>query len=93
MLLLDEPFDGVDPLVHVQMVESGRAVCFVPALLGRQRLQGVRLCRLPGAPTRQLFTLVRAAYAVHPSVTAFRDALGTGFLAHESRTLGAKRLR
>lgn len=86
-------FDGVDPLVHVQMVESGRAVCFVPALLGRQRLQGVRLCRLPGAPKRQLFTLARAAYAAHPSVTAFRGALGTGFSVHESRSVAAKRLR
>lgn len=85
-------FDGVDLLVHVQMVESGRAVALVPALLGLQRLHGVRLCRLPGAPKRQLFTLARAAYAEHPSVTAFRAALGTGFEARESRMAVANQL-
>jgi hypothetical protein len=50
------------------------------------------LCRLPGAPKRQLFTLARAAYAEHPSVTAFRAALGTGFVARESRMAVANQL-
>ena len=83
-------FDGVDLLVHVQMVQSGRAVCFVPALLGQARMPGVHLRRLPGTPTRRLFTLARAAYATHPSVTAFRAALATGFDAHQAdaSTLG-----
>ncbi|EUA87104.1 bacterial regulatory helix-turn-helix, lysR family protein [Mycobacterium ulcerans str. Harvey] len=43
----DVRFDGVDLLVHLQMVQAGLAVAILPALLGQDRMRGVRLARCP----------------------------------------------
>ncbi|BBA87359.1 lysR family transcriptional regulator [Mycobacterium pseudoshottsii JCM 15466] len=75
----DVRFDGVDLLVHLQMVQAGLAVAILPALLGQDRMRGVRLAPLPASPKRQLFTLTRTSRTAHPAVVAFRTALAEGF--------------
>ncbi|AGC63860.1 putative regulatory protein (LysR family) [Mycobacterium liflandii 128FXT] len=75
----DVRFDGVDLLVHLQMVQAGLAVANLPALLGQDRMRGVRLAPLPASPKRQLFTLTRTSRTAHPAVVAFRTALAEGF--------------
>ncbi|BDN81522.1 transcriptional regulator [Mycobacterium pseudoshottsii] len=75
----DVRFDGVDLLVHLQMVQAGLAVAILPALLGQDRMRGVRLAPLPASPKRQLFTLTRTSRTSHPAVVAFRTALAEGF--------------
>lgn len=74
-----ERFDGVDLLVHLQMVRAGHAVSMVPELLRYGWTRGVRLVALPGEPQRRLFTLTRSARVSHPAVVHFRRALTTGF--------------
>jgi DNA-binding transcriptional LysR family regulator len=75
----DVRFDGIDLLVHAQMVRDGTAVALEPALLGPEHLHGVRLVRLAGPPKRTLFTVTRAARAEHPAVQALRHALAQRF--------------
>ncbi|QUR69957.1 LysR family transcriptional regulator [Mycobacterium spongiae] len=75
----DVRFEGVDLLVHLQMVEAGLAVSILPALLGKDRMRRVRLAPLTGSPKRQLFTLTRTSRTAHPAVVAFRTALAKGF--------------
>lgn len=79
----DVRFDGIDLLVHAQMVRAGRAVALEPALIGPDHLQGVRLISLPGSPKRTLFTVTRAARADHPAVQALRQALARSFQTHD----------
>ncbi len=81
----DVRFEGVDLLVHLQMVQAGLAVSILPALLGEDRMRGVRLASLPGSPSRQLFTLTRTSRVTHPAVVAFRAALSEGFDAQSQR--------
>jgi DNA-binding transcriptional LysR family regulator len=85
----DVRFDGVDLLVHLQMVRAGRAVSLVPELLRTEWAQGVRLLPLPGEPQRQLFTLTRTARVSHPAVVEFRRALEIGFERQHPRHGGA----
>ncbi len=87
----DVRFDGVDLLVHLQMVRAGRAVSLVPSLLRAEWAHGVRLVELRGAPSRRLFTLTRSARVSHPAVNAFRDALATAFDAQQSLAAGRAR--
>ena len=75
----DVRFDGVDLLVHLQMVRSGHAVSLVPELLRSEWARGVRLVALPEEPQRQLYTLTRTTRASHPAVVEFRRALAIGF--------------
>ncbi|WP_284230078.1 LysR family transcriptional regulator [Arenivirga flava] len=72
-------FEGEDLTTHAHLVRSGLAVALLPDLLGAGRMPGIRSVRLPGAPERTLFTLTRAARAMHPAVLAFRSALATAF--------------
>lgn len=72
-------FEGVDILVHLEMVASGRAVSVTPQLVGSKRLQAVQVTPLPEAPMRRLFTLTRSTRAAHPAIDAFREALAQGF--------------
>lgn len=82
----DVRFDGIDLLVHAQMVRAGRAVALEPALIGPEHMHGVRLMSLPGSPKRTLFTVTRTARAEHPAVQALRQALAQSFHAHDTRT-------
>jgi DNA-binding transcriptional LysR family regulator len=75
----DVRFDGIDLLVHAQMVRDGTAVALEPALLGPEHLHGVRLVGLAGSPNRTIFTVTRAARAEHPAVQALRRALAQSF--------------
>jgi DNA-binding transcriptional LysR family regulator len=71
----DVRFDSPDLLLHVHLVETGHAVALLPDLLWTDRRADVRLCELPGHPTRRLFTGIRRGTAAHPAVRAFRAAL------------------
>ncbi|TRW80968.1 LysR family transcriptional regulator [Mycolicibacterium sp. 018/SC-01/001] len=79
----DVRFDGVDLLVHLQMVRAGYAIAIVPLILSPDWVSGVRIEALPGAPKRQLFTLTREARSAHPAVIAFRRALRLSFRGHQ----------
>lgn len=66
--------DTLNPLLQVDFVRSGHAVAFVPALLGRRHLDGVRSVGLAGAPYRLLSIQVRSGRTRHPAVVACRAA-------------------
>ncbi|WP_371415408.1 LysR family transcriptional regulator [Citricoccus sp. SGAir0253] len=66
--------DTLNPLLQVDLVRSGHALAFVPALLGRRHLGGVRPVGLVGAPYRLLSTQVRSGRTRHPAVVACRAA-------------------
>lgn len=74
----DVRFDSIDLLLHVHLVETGHAVALLPDLLMTDRTADVRLHRLPGRPTRRLFTAIRRGTAEHPAIRAFRAALAHG---------------
>ncbi|WP_129657044.1 LysR family transcriptional regulator [Rothia halotolerans] len=67
-------FDTLNPLLQAQLVRTGHAVAFIPALIAVQHLEGTRLVALPGDPRRKLFTAVRSGRAQHPAVLACRAA-------------------
>lgn len=67
--------EGPDPLLHAQMVRTGHAVAFVPALIAAEHLAGAQLAALTGNPERILYTSVRAGRGGHPAVVAFREVL------------------
>lgn len=71
----DVRFDSPDYLLHIHLVETGHALALLPDLLWTDRKADVQLRRLPGRPTRRLFTGVRRGTAGHPAVRAFRSAL------------------
>lgn len=71
----DRRFASPDLLLHVHLVESGRAVALLPDLLWAERTPALRLLELPGRPRRRLFTVVRRGSATSPAVVAFRAAL------------------
>lgn len=66
--------DTLNPMLQVDLVRSGHAVAFVPALLGPRYLGGVRSVGLVGAPYRLLSTQVRSGRTRHPAVVACRAA-------------------
>lgn len=66
--------ETLNPLLQVDLVRSGHAVAFIPALLGPRHLAGVRSVGLPGAPFRLLSTQVRSGRTRHPAVVACRAA-------------------
>lgn len=70
-------FDTPDPLLQADLVRTGHAVAFMPALLVGRHLSGTRCTPLPGDPHRRLYTATRTGRAHHPAVRAFRDALAT----------------
>ncbi|MGI6877736.1 LysR family transcriptional regulator [Microbacterium sp. gxy059] len=74
-------FDGTDLLMHLHLVEAGRAVAILPGLIGIERTRGVRIVPLAGAPSRRLFTLVRASRADDPALRALRAELAAAFAA------------
>lgn len=67
--------DTLNPLLQVDLVRSGHAVAFVPALLGLRHLHGVRTVALAGAPYRLLSIQVRSGRTRHPAVIACRAAI------------------
>lgn len=75
----DVSFDGIDLLMHVQLVQTGQAVGILPGLLGSERMRGVKLIAVPGGQRRRLFTQARSTGAGHPAVAAFRAALARAF--------------
>ena len=66
--------DTLNPLLQVDLVRSGHAVAFVPALLGLRHLHGVRTVALAGASYRLLSIQVRSGRTRHPAVIACRAA-------------------
>lgn len=71
----DVRFESIDLLLHVHLVETGHALALLPDLLLTDRSAAVRRHRLPGRPTRRLFTAIRRGTAAHPAVRVFRTAL------------------
>lgn len=65
-----------DVLLHVRLVETGRAAAFLPALVHRCGFPRVRLHPLPGPPQqRRILTAVRAGSSRHPAVQRVRQGL------------------
>jgi DNA-binding transcriptional LysR family regulator len=65
-----------DVLLHVRLVEAGRAAAFLPALVRRCGFPDLRLRSLPGpAQGRRIFTAVRAGSSGHPAVRRVRAGL------------------
>jgi DNA-binding transcriptional LysR family regulator len=66
--------ESPDTLLTIHLVRTGHAVALIPALLGAEHMAGVDVIELAGAPTRQLYTDVRAGRVGHPAVVAVRKA-------------------
>ena len=71
----DVRFETADLQAHIRLVESGHAVALLPDLVWAGREPRVELVRLPGAPSRTVFTSVREASRDRPAVVACRDVL------------------
>lgn len=67
-------FQSIDLSLHAALVQTGRAVAFLPRLVGRVH-GGVDLSALPGRPHRSIFTAVRHGSERHPHIQAVREAL------------------
>ena len=63
-----------DVLLHVRLVEAGRAAALLPELVRRCGFPTLRLRPLPGVPqARRIFTVVRAGSSSHPAVRRVRE--------------------
>lgn len=69
-------FESADLLVHVQLVETGHATALLPDLVWGSRCPTGRFVAPPGAPTRDVFTAVRAGAETRPALVALRGVLG-----------------
>jgi DNA-binding transcriptional LysR family regulator len=71
----DVRFETADLMAHIRLIKSGNAVGLLPGLVWAGEPPTVRLCDLPGSPSRTVFTSARTASAARPAVRACRDAL------------------
>ena len=71
----DVRFETADLQAHIRLIESGNAVAILPDLVWSGREPSVELVRLPGAPTRTVFTSAREASRERPTILACRDIL------------------
>lgn len=68
-------YESADLWVHAQMAETGRALALLPDLVWASRQPVGRFVELPGRPTREVFTAVRAGAETRPALVAVRSAL------------------
>nr|WP_240895097.1 LysR family transcriptional regulator [Kineococcus siccus] len=85
----DVRFETPDLLLHAHLARTGNAVALLPDLLGEQDRPALRLVRLPGRPSRRLFTGVRRGAAHHPVVRAVHDSLVHALRAVQQSTAGS----
>lgn len=71
----DVRFESADLQAHVQLVETGNAVAFLPGLVWAGRSPQAELLPLPGRPRRAIFTAARDAGSERPAIVALRAAL------------------
>lgn len=71
----DVCFELADLTAQARLVAAGHAVGLLPDLLWTDFDPSVRLVELPGNPSRELFTAVRAAATNRTGVRAVREAL------------------
>lgn len=77
----DVRFEIADLTAHVRLIAAGLAVGMLPDLVWAGERPGVRLVDLPGRPSREIFTAVRASSASRPAIRAVRAALRDSFAA------------
>ena len=68
-------FESVDLLVHAQLVETGHAAALLPDLVWVSRRPAAHVVALPGEPTREVFTEVRAGAETRPALVELRSVL------------------
>jgi DNA-binding transcriptional LysR family regulator len=71
----DVRYESDDLLVHLELIEHGRAAGLLPALLAGRSAPGLQ--RTPTGSARTLLTLTRSGSERSPAVRAVRDALLT----------------
>ncbi len=71
----DVRYESEDLLVHLELIEKGRAAGLLPALLLARGAQGLE--RTPTGSARMLLTLTRAGSEHSPTIRAVRDSLLT----------------
>lgn len=71
----DVRFVTADLQAHLRLVQSGHAVALLPDILWKGQPAPTRLCPLPGAPRRSIFTSARVASATSPGISSVRRAL------------------
>jgi DNA-binding transcriptional LysR family regulator len=75
----DVRYESDDLLVHLELIQQGRAAGLLPALMAERSAQGLQ--RTPTGSARTLLTLTRAGSERNPAVRAVRDALLTALRA------------
>jgi DNA-binding transcriptional LysR family regulator len=68
-------FESADLLVHAQLVETGHAAALLPDLVWVSRRPAAHVVALPGDPTREVFTEVRAGSETRPVLVELRSVL------------------
>jgi DNA-binding transcriptional LysR family regulator len=71
----DVRYESADLLVHSKLVETGHAVAFLPDLVWHSRRSAAQLLALPGAPSREIYTAVRAGADTRPVLVELRTVL------------------
>jgi len=71
----DARYTTTDLQIHLRLAETGLAAALLPDLSGAGNRHDVTADRLPGHPSRQIFTTVRRGAARHPNVQALTTAL------------------
>ena len=71
----DVRFETADLQAHIRLIESGNAVALLPDLVWAGREPSVDLVRLPGHPTRTVFTSARESSRERPAIVAVREIL------------------
>jgi DNA-binding transcriptional LysR family regulator len=71
----DRRYTTTDLQIHLRIVEEQLAVALLPTLSGARGRSGVTTHRLPGRPSRQIFSAVRRGASDHPAVHAFATAI------------------
>lgn len=69
-------YESADLLVHARLAETGHAVAVLPDLVWETRQPRAELVDLPGRPSRQVYTAVRAGAETRPVLAELRRVLG-----------------
>ncbi len=74
--------ESPDPLLMLQLVRSGHAAAFIPALITQARFGGVEVVALTPEPHRTLYTEVRAGRQEGATIAAVQQAFADAVAAH-----------
>lgn len=79
----DVRFEAADLAAHARLIATGHAVGMLPDLVWTNGRPPLTLSGLPGTPSREVFTAIRAASQDNPAIHLVRGALREAFARHQ----------